>query len=434
MEKHIIMSVKELSRYEIITSLIQGHINGTQAAKQLQLSVRQVKRVKAKVRKHGAWGAIHQNRGRPSNNRTPPAILEKTKKFLRAAYADFKPTFAAEKLRERHAINLSSEKVRQLMTAEGLWKPKPRKQNKQYRSWRPRKEYVGEMEQFDGSYHRWFEDRAPECCLLASVDDATGTITKAEFAFNESVCSVFAFWKAYVEKQGKPLSIYLDKYSTYKVNHASAVDNSELLTQFERAARQLNIRLITAHSPQAKGRIERLFETLQDRLVKELRLRNISAIEEANQFLEDEYVPRFNTQFGVKAVKGDNLHRALVAGEGKELDHIFSVHSERHINNDFTIRFQNNWIQLERAQPTTVFRTDKVLLEEWLDGTLHIKLRNKYLNFHILPRRPERTNPRVIALVRKPSARKPPADHLWRRRFIMPNPRYQTSSQAVNVL
>lgn len=414
----ITMTTKELSRYEIIKQIIAQRINGTEAAKQLRLSIRQVKNLKRKVKECGPQGIIHGNRGRPGNRSMASAKIAKAQKIVSKLYPDFKPGFAAEKLQEKHGIKMSSEKLRQLMTAWGFWKPKPRKQNKEYRAWRPRKECFGEMEQFDGSYHTWFEDRAEKCCLLLSIDDATGTITRAEFGDSESVPEVFDFWDAYVREQGKPLSIYLDKYSTYKNIQAAAKDDPELLTQFQRAMDTLNIGLITAHSPQAKGRVERVFETLQDRLVKELRLAGISAIPEANKFLET-YIPKFNKQFGVQPAKRGNLHRKLILQETQQLPHVFSRHSTRLVSNDFTIRFKNQWIQLQEQQPVLVRRKETVFMEEWLDSSLHILLRRKELNFQILPERPAKIQVPVPALTTARTPWKPPTDHPWRKQFIL---------------
>ncbi|MEK6834588.1 MAG: ISNCY family transposase, partial [Thermoproteota archaeon] len=359
----ITMTIRELSRYEVINQLIAQHINGTEAAKMIGLSVRQVKNLKARVQKYGAKGLMHRARGRVSNRGIKAEIRHRAERNLKKFYADFGPTFAREKLQERHRITLGKETVRQIMIGMGLWKPNPRKQNKEYRAWRPRKEYVGDMEQFDGSYHPWFEDRADRCCLLLSIDDATGTITRAEFGQSESVPEVFGFWDGYVKERGKPLSIYLDKYSTYKNIQATAKDDPELLTQFQRAMDTLGIELISAHSPQAKGRVERVFETLQDRLVKELRLAGISTIPEANRFLQI-YIPKFNEQFGVQPVKRGDLHRKLTDQEIQQLPHIFSRHSIRSVANDFTIRFKNQWIQLQERQPVLVRRKETVLMEE----------------------------------------------------------------------
>ena len=437
---HLIsLTMKEVSRYDVIQRLIRTDINGTEAATQLGLSVRHIRRLKGAVLTYGAEGLAHGNRGKPSNRKTKPFVEKKALRHITKHYRDFGPTLAAEKLKEHHQIVFSVEKVRQLMTTENLWKPRPRKQNKQYRSWRPRKEHYGEMQQFDGSYHRWFEKRAPECCLLASIDDATGHITKAVFADNESVQSVFWFWSRYVERQGKPVALYLDKYSTYKVNHASAVDNSDLMTQFERVVKELDIKLITAHSPQAKGRIERLFETLQDRLVKELRLRGISDKDTANRFLEEEFIPWFNKKFGVVPVQSADLHRKINRQEQLALPAIFSVQSARKVQNDFTIRFKNQWLQLEEKQPVTVCRKDTVRIEERLDGSIHIRheRRGKYLDFTTLPERPKRViqTPVLTTTTGVKSPWKPPVNHPWRQPFLAKKSRrrYEKTKQPLLV-
>ena len=428
-QETITMTQKDLLRYNVISKLIDGHVNGSEAAKQLNLCVRQVKRLKAKVKKHGARGIIHGSRGKSSNRRLAKEIIKKIEKIVKEMYYDFGPTFASEKLSDNHQIKISKEKLRQLMTEWKLWKPKPRKENKEYRSWRPRKEYYGEMEQFDGSYHDWFEGRSEECCLLASIDDATGKITKLKFVDWEGVKPAYIFWREYIKTHGKPLKIYLDRHSTYKINAKSLFDDPEALTQFERAMRDLNTEVIHAHSPQAKGRAERLFGTLQDRLVKELRLAGISTIEAANKFVEEEFIPKYNQKFAVLPQKKGNLHKPLNKFEKDNLDKIFSIQDTRTINNDFTIRFKGKWYQLLETQPTLVCRKDKVLIEERLDNSTFISLRNKYLNYIVLPQRPEKVEIKVIALAKMKSSWKPPANHPWRRPFILnPEKMYQTSS------
>lgn len=414
MEKIISITMKELSRYEILQKLIKKEMNGTEAAKLLCLSVRQTRRLKKKA-SEGIQGIIHKNRGRESNRKISPDKEKRAVSLIKELYNDFKPTFAMEKLEAEHHIKLSREKVRQIMIKNGIWKPKQKKKNKEHREWRQRKESFGEMEQFDGCYHKWFENRAPECCLLASIDDAEGKITKAKFGSNEGINSVYNFWKEYIEKNGKPLSIYLDKFSTYKINHKAAEDNSELMTQFEKAAKELDIKLITANSPEAKGRVERLFNTLQDRLVKEMRLRNISDKETANAFLENEFVPWFNKKFAVLPKKANDLHRKPNEEEFKNLDSIFSVKSKRIINNDFTIRFKNKWYQLQETQKCLVLKKDEALIEERLDNSVWIKLKGKYLNYIILPERPPKVDIKLPALTRVKSSWIPPVNHPWRK-------------------
>lgn len=417
----ITMTNKELSRYEIIQRLIGKEINGTEAAKQINLSIRQVKNIKARVIKEGARGVIHKSRGEPSNRKMPDENIKEIEKIVKENYHDFGPTFASEKLEENYQIKIGKEKLRLLMIDWKLWKPKPRKKNKEYRSWRQRKEQSGEMEQFDGSYHKWFENRAPECCLLASIDDAKGKITKLKFVYWEGVKPAFIFWRGYIEKHGKPLSIYLDRHSTYKQNQKSLFDDPKALTQFQRAMeKDLGIKIIHAHSPQAKGRIERLFETLQDRLIKELRLGNISTKEEANKFVEKVFIPKFNAKFAVLAQKKGNLHKPLNEFEKTNLDKIFSVQNTRVVSNDFTIRFEGRWYQLLETQPTLVLRKDRVLVEQRITDELFISLRNKYLNYKLLPGRPVKVKTKVIALNRTKSCWKPPANHPWRRPFVIP--------------
>ncbi len=434
-QQTITMTPKELSRYEIIKRLLNKAINGTEAAKQINISVRQVKNIKARVKRYGVKGIIHANRGKPSNRKLSEKKIKKIEKTIRKKYHDFGPTFAAEKLEEEHQTKISSEKLRQLMIDWDLWKPKPRKKNNEYRSWRPRKEQFGEMEQFDGSYHLWFEDRAEECCLLASMDDAEGKVTGLKFVDWENIKNGFDFWDGYFEDHGKPVSIYLDKHSTYKQNQKSVFDDPACLTQFQRAMEQdLDIKFIHARSPQAKGRIERLFKTLQDRLIKEMRLANISTIKEANEFVKKVFIPKFNAKFAVKPQKKGNLHRPLTEYEKNNLNKIFSIHNTRTVNNDFTVRFQGKWHQLAQQQPVLVRKKEKVQIEERISGELFISLRNKYLNYTVLPTRPEKIiDIKIPALSTAKPAWKPPANHPWRKPFILnPSERHQTSSVNSN--
>lgn len=413
------MSAKEIDRFGVINNLVSKQINGTEAAKQLHLTTRQVRRLKKRFNKDNPTSIVHRGRGRKSNRKLKQIIVDKIISLLLAVYIGFGPTLAAEKLLDRDKIKISAEALRAIMIKNNLWKPKARKKNKQHREWRPRKDNYGEMVQYDGSYHRWFEDRAPECCLLLAVDDATGKITKAWFDYHEGILPTFGFWKAYVEEKGKPTSIYLDKFSTYKINHKAAQDNKELITQFQRACQMLGIQLISAHSPEAKGRVERMFETLQDRLVKELRLEGISDIKTANKFLAEKYISAFNAQFAVVPAKRADLHRELTATDTKQLSNIFSIHSNRVVMNDFTVQFKNQYFQLEQQQPVTVCRKDTIMIEEHLDGNIKLKLRVKELRYRVLPKRPEKEfKLKIPALVTSQPTYKPPADHPWRRPFL----------------
>ena len=410
----------EQEKATIFMAAIEGEITNGEAAKQLRLSIRQVQRVKVAIRKDGITAVVHQLKGKLSNHSYDESDKRKVLKKIKATYADFKPKFATEKLQETDAIPMTSQTIRVWMTEEGLWKPRKQKQTV-YRSWRPRKEYFGELQQFDGSYHYWFENRyldsegnPIEVCLLAAIDDATGKITKAVFAPNEGVVAVFTFWKEYIEEYGKPLGIYLDKFSTYKINHKAAVDNSDLMTQFQRAMQTIGTELVTAHSPEAKGRVERLFQTLQDRLVKKMRLANINTPKDGNRFLKDIFIPKFNQRFSVESAKHGNVHRSLLKEEKAKLNHIFSIHETRSVNNDFTVQFKNNWYQLSEIQPTTVRPREKVLMETWLNGSLHITLKRYELACFLLPEKPKKRSRQPVALTNHRLNFKPPSDHPWR--------------------
>jgi transposase len=415
------MTNKEAQRYEIIKNLINNKLNGTQASKQLNLSVRQTKRLKKKVLVQGIKGIAHGNRGKESKKKIPSEIQAEIVKLIETTYSDFTPTLAQEKLKEIHNIKISYGSVRTIMVAEGLYKIKKRKTNKKHFSQRPRKDYYGELIQFDGSYHNWLEGRGKdkELCLLASIDDATGKITHAKFDYNESTKSVFQFWKEYLEINGKPISIYLDKYSTYKINHKNATDNKDLLTQFQRAMQELNINPISAHTPQAKGRVERLFETLQDRLVKELRLAKINNINSANIFLQKEFIPNFDKKFSVEPRKKGDLHNKLIKPEIKNINHIFSIKKTRIVRNDFVVQYLNRYFQLEEIQTTTVYKKDQVIVEEHLDDSIHISKKGKYLNFVELVEKPQKEiSLKLPAITLTKSHYTPPADHPWRRFVI----------------
>ena len=417
-QKLISMTKKELSTYDVIKNLIDEKINGTDASKQIGVSTRHVRRLKQAVLQSGAEGLIHGSRGKESNRKLDPDILKKIERLLKEKYYDFGPTFAAEKLNEDDNIVVGKETVRTILTKLKLWKPKPRKQSKKkWHVWRARKDNYGEMQQFDGSYHIWFGDI--ETCLLLSVDDATGKITHAKFDINESTVTVFKFWLEYFKLHGLPMSIYLDKFSTYKINHKNAVDNKDMITQFQRAMQQVGIRTIPAHSPEAKGRVERMNETLQDRLVKELRLAGITTTEEANKFLE-KYIPKFNAKFAVVPNRRKDLHKNIIKSTEEKLPQIFSVQKTRIVNNDYTLRFENNYYQLNRIQTTTVYKKDKVLVETHLEGEIKLRLRDCYLNYQVLPERPKKEiEIKLPALTRqKQGSYKPPIDHPWRKKYI----------------
>ncbi|MBU4124528.1 MAG: ISNCY family transposase [Nanoarchaeota archaeon] len=412
------MTIKELNRNSIIQNLISHSFNGTHAAKLLHLSIRQVKRLKARVKERGPRALIHAGRGKPGNRRIPDEEREKITGIIKKHYSDFKPTFTAEKLSENYDIKRDPKTIRKIMIEEDLWKPR-RKKQREYHAWRQRKACYGEMLQFDGSYYHWIEDRGPEWCLLAAIDDATGIPIKAEFDFNEGVSPVFKFWKEYVREHGKPHSIYLDKFSTYKMSQKVAVENHETQTQFQRAMGQLGIEPITAHSPQAKGRVERLFNTLQDRLVKEMRLAGIKTITQANIFLKDIFLPKYKAKYSVEPASKVNLHQPLSQKERNKLDSIFSKQSTRTVRNDFTVSFNNQWHQLTKDQSATIYKRDTIMVEEWLDGSIHFTVRGKYLNSKVITERPQKMEKENWVIPAKKPAYVPAINHPWRSKFIL---------------
>ncbi|PIZ95382.1 MAG: hypothetical protein COX81_00945 [Candidatus Magasanikbacteria bacterium CG_4_10_14_0_2_um_filter_37_12] len=424
------MTQKQLDRYDIIKRLIRKEINGTKASNLLSLSIRQTKRLKVAVLQFGPSALQHGNKGKTSHNSTSSQEKDRINKLLHQHYHDFGPTFASEKLEENHKIKKSPETICQIMINEGLWKPKNKKKKIKYRCWRQRRDCYGEMLQFDGSYEHWFEDRcgSGEVCLLATIDDATGQVVKAKFDEHEGVMPVMAFWQEYIEENGKPRSIYLDKFSTYSMNHKLAKENSDTLTQFQRSLEELHIGEILAHSPQAKGRVERLFKTLQDRLIKELRLANISTIKEANKFLKT-YLPRYNTKFAVKPYSKSNLHKQLTKTEKNKLTGILSRQTQRTLRNDYTFSFKNQWFQITKQQSVNVYPKNRVIVEERTDDTIKIRLRDKYLNYKTLSTRPLRQKDKnkqnwVIPKktqeeINQSKAHKPADNHPWKQRSYL---------------
>ena len=412
--ENIKLTDREQERYDVIRSCIGRDITNKEASARLGLKIRQIQNIKRAVLEEGKKGIIHKSKEKTSGNATDYNIVEKVTTFFEQnKHKDFGPTFAQEKLSEL-GIKINTETLRLLMIKKEIWKSHPRRGPQIVREWRERKENFGELVQFDGSYHDWFENDGEEC-LLAAIDDATSIIVHAIFEDNEGVHAVFRFWRAYIEAHGRPVAIYLDKFSTYKVNHKNAVDNAELITQFQRAMIELDIRVICANSPEAKGRVERLFGTLQDRMVKEMRLADIKRRDEANWFIYKRYLPNHNGRFGVRAKGGGDVHRPLTDDLQKRLPSIFSVQSKRRVNNDYTIQFKTKWYQLEAQQGTSVYKRDEVITEERLDGAIYIRFKNIYLGYCELPKRPKPMYVPIAALTKQKPQWKPPKDHPWKK-------------------
>ena len=418
------MSTKELDRATMLQRVANKTLTQKDAAQSLGITDRQLRRLMAKYRAEGSAGLAHQARGKPSNHRLPQTVKDQAIELVRTKYPDFGPTFAAEKLAQLDGIKLGAETLRGLMITAGMWQTKQRKATHRLR--RERRACSGDMEQFDGCHHDWFEDRLPDgawATLLASRDDANNMV-RAQFLDYEGTVPVMTYWRDYFIAYGKPTSIYLDRHSTYKVNSKSAIDDEAMLSQFERAMKQLHVAVIHANSPQAKGRIENLFGTLQDRLVKELRLAGVRDIPAANVFLQKVFLPAYNARFCVAPASEIDVHRPLQSSE--DLTAILSVQSTRLVNRDFTIRFKNQWLQLTKVQPTLVLPGHHVTIEERLDHTTRLRLKGTYLHYEALASKPITASKLPIALTSNPEQSKPripakpSAHHPWRRVALLP--------------
>jgi hypothetical protein len=421
MEEPLTMTTRELDRLRVIRHVLEHHFTWSQAAQQLGVCRRQIGYLCARVRAEGHRGIIHRLRGRPSNHRLAPGLVERAVAVVQTRYPDFGPTFANEKLRTVHGLHLSTFALRQGLIQAGLWRP--RRQRVRHRTWRPRRACVGELIQLDGSRHAWFEDRAPQCILLLYIDDATSRLLYARFVPSEDTAHLLRCTQTYLERHGRPVAFYVDQDSIYRVNRQPTIDeqlrDTQPLTQFTRAMAELDIRVIPAYSPQAKGRVERSFGTHQDRLVKELRLAGISTLSAANTFLDQVYLPAHNTAFAVAPANPTDAHRPLL--QRHRLAEILSWRSERTLLNDFTLRYEHQWFQVVRDQPVRVRPGLRLTVERRLDGSLHVRYKARYLNVVPIPKPTCQPPPRPLdraRLDRRSSlALRPAPTHPWRRSY-----------------
>jgi transposase len=371
------MSRKERDRLKVIEQLDKGLIGQQQAAAWLGLSVRQVRRTLRRYQEHGDHGLVHQGRGKPSNRRLDEATMERAKELLRTRYRDFGPTLAAEHLAQDDAIAVSRETVRSWMRQQGLWGGQRKKRPHRHR--RPRRSCFGELVQIDTSSHDWLEGRGPQMVLITMIDDATSR-KLARFFETDSTATNMALIKLWIERHGRPLALYTDWASHFKqVGQAGA---KAARTQIERALGELDIRLIAAHSPQAKGRVERSHGTDQDRLVKELRLAGIATMVAANRFLEDVYLPRVEEKFAVEPAGAVDAHRSR---EGLDLEAILSIQETRRVAGDYTVQVDGVAWQIERGEIAGGLRGGKLVVERRLDGTMRLRWGDRYLKHHRAP-------------------------------------------------
>lgn len=364
----VLMSERELNRVEVLSQVSQGRMTAVNAANVLGLSRRQVHRLLRRFQSDGPAAIRHKARGRVSNNRIDPAVREFAVTLVKESYADFGPTLAAEKLEEDHGLTVSRETLRKWMQDAGLWLS--RKQRRTFHQPRLRRECFGELIQIDGSDHHWFEDRGPACTLLVFIDDATSTLMHLEFVKSESTFSYFGALETYLGDHGRPVAFYSDKHTVFRVASQGA-KSGHGMTQFGRALNELNIEILCANSSQAKGRVERANRTLQDRLVKELRLAGIADMEAGNAFLPG-FMDRYNARFAKVPRRPDNLHRALNI-EPDRLRDVLCLRDERYVGNELAFSYDRRRIILQENEITSGLPGKYVDSYEFADGRLEFR-------------------------------------------------------------
>ena len=376
MNEVISMSIKELDRLKVLDQLRMKLIKQKQAADILGLSTRQIKRLVKEHRLHGAIGIVSQKRGKPSNRRLSNSTKELCEALIELKYVHFGPTLAHEKLIKVHGLAISVSSIRNLMISKGLWvERKKKKQN--IHQLRERRSKEGELIQIDGSPHYWFEERGPKCSLLLAIDDATGKIMNALFAPTEALWPYFKLLSSYVSTHGRMVAIYSDKHSVFKVNREGSI-SGDGLTQFGRSMKDLDVKMIFANTPQAKGRIERANRTLQDRLVKELRLLDISSINEANAFLP-KFIKEYNDHFAVIPKSPDNAHRPLL--KEHNLDLIFTIQTNRTLTKNLSFQYNNTIYQVVPNKSSIALRKAKVSIRENEEGAIEVLYKDRALEF-----------------------------------------------------
>ena len=412
MDELLTMSKCEITRLEAMQRIKDKRLTQKEAAGMLGLSERQVKRLYRAYKARGAKGLISARRGKPSNNQLGADIAQQALDLIKEKYEDFGPTLAHEKLTEVHKLQLSRESVRRIMIEEGIWKPKRAKKPSAHQL-RERRACFGELVQIDGSDHAWFEERGPKCTLLVYIDDASGQLLELWFVPEETFFAYCEASRHHLERYGKPVAYYSDKHGIFRVNQPRPLGATSGLTQFGRAMQELDIQIICANTPQAKGRIERANQTLQDRLVKELRLRSISDIESANAFLP-EFRDDFNRRFAVVPRSSHNAHRPLLKTEN--LDIILTHQKTGTLSKNLTVQANNVIYQVQSGRPDYTLRNAQVTVCENAKGEVTILYKNKplsYTIYHKPIRQAEivdtKTLDRQIKIPQSPAP-----DHPWR--------------------
>ena len=405
------MGQRERDRLRVLHEVEAGHLKQAQAAQRLGISERGFRKLLRRYRKSGDRGVVHGLRGRESNRRLERRVAEQAVRLVGREYRDFGPTLASEYLAREHGVNLSRETLRKLLTAAGLWRVTPRK-TRQVHVWRERRSCRGELVQWDTSVHAWLEDRGPaKMYLVALIDDATSELF-ARFVPADSTQEHMRVLWAYLERNGRPQAVYTDKASLFQPTLAPGWKEQEpkprTETQLGRAFRELGMEWIAAHSPQAKGRVERCFGTLQDRLVKALRKAAVKTLEAANRYLEQEFLPMWNRRFTHPAACATDAHRPLGS---IELASILSLAQTRQVGNDYTVSWEGVRWQIPKAAVRPGLRRNSIRVERRLDGTMMARIGNQAVRL-------ERCGPRAAELVIQPDRETkrfipPPGQSRW---------------------
>ena len=412
MDQLLTMSKKEQTRMEVMQRIEERGLKQAKAAEILKVTERHVRRMLKAYRQAGAGGLVSKRRGKPSNNQLKGEVKQQAIDLIYSKYPDFGPTLAHEKLTEQHGLRVSRETVRQLMIREGIWKPKKAKKLVVHQM-RARRACFGELVQVDGSPHAWFEERGEKCNLLVFIDDATGRLMELYFTPGETTFSYFAATERYLARYGKPVALYSDKNSIFKVNIKNALTGSGM-TQFGRAMKELDIEIISANTPQAKGRVERAIQILQDRLVKEMRLRDISNIETANEYAA-EFMADYNARFAVEPKSSHNMHRSLLPDE--DLAQVFTWQTQRILSKNLTLQYKNVVYQIQTSRPSYAMRKAPVTVYENSQGEIDILYKGHSLDYTIYQKQQRQaevvSSKAIDEKLKQPH--KPGKDHPWRR-------------------
>jgi transposase len=433
-EETIALTKRALHRLKVIEAVTDRRLTQAEAGRQLGLTTRQVKRLVAAYRAQGAAGLVSRRIGQPSNRRLKEPLREAIRALLVDRYPDFGPTLAQEKLAERHQIEVSVETIRQLQVELGLWRPK-RRQAARAHQLRERRGRFGELIQIDGSPHDWFEGRGPRCTLIVFIDDASGRLVQLAFAPSETTAVYMRVLRRHLEQYGRPAALYSDRHSIFRISQVEPA-NGATTTQFGRALAELEIEAIHARTPQAKGRVERANQTLQDRLVKELRLRGINDLAGANAYLPA-FMADFNSRFAVAPSSAEDAHRPLLH-RARELDLLLAEQEERTLSKNLIVQYHNVAYQLQHPGPGYRLRGAKVTVCALADGEVVLLREGRELPYTTYrkgerppPVEDEKTlNERVDAALEKQQRQraKPAPDHPWRQAGAMAAARTATSS------